>query len=83
LEAVDDAGVAFGFQAALDILRSRILSRVGERFDRIHSDRVHEAVVRLPLINRMPGDGLQPLRDLDVGFHAELSRFFHREVSHL
>jgi ATP-binding cassette subfamily C protein len=65
LEAVDDAGVAFGFQAALDILRSRILSRVGERFDRIHSDRVHEAVVRLPLINRMPGDGLQPLRNLD------------------
>jgi ATP-binding cassette subfamily C protein len=29
------------------------------------SGRVHEATVRLPLEVRMPGDGLQPLRDLD------------------
>jgi ATP-binding cassette subfamily C protein len=55
----------YGFQAALDILRSRILLRIGERFDRQLSDRVHAAVTRLPLIARMPGDGLQPLRDLD------------------
>ncbi|MBB4483314.1 type I secretion system permease/ATPase [Rhizobium etli] len=55
----------YGFQAALDILRQRILLRIGERFDRELSDRVHAAVTRLPLIARMPGDGLQPLRDLD------------------
>ncbi len=55
----------FGFQAALDILRSRILLRIGERFDRRFSGRVHEAVIRLPLMTRMQGDGLQPLRDLD------------------
>lgn len=55
----------YGFQAALDILRSRILLRIGERFDRNHSSRVHDAVLRLPLLMRMPGDGLQPLRDLD------------------
>ncbi|WP_431323530.1 type I secretion system permease/ATPase [Rhizobium sp. YTU87027] len=55
----------YGFQAALEILRSRILLRIGERFDRDLSDRVHVAVTRLPLIARMPGDGLQPLRDLD------------------
>ncbi|MBB2688333.1 UNVERIFIED_ORG: ATP-binding cassette subfamily C protein [Rhizobium etli] len=55
----------YGFQAALDILRQRILLRIGERFDRDLSDRVHAAVTRLPLIARMPGDGLQPLRDLD------------------
>lgn len=55
----------YGFQAALDILRSRILLRIGERFDRDLSDRVHTAVMRLPLIARMPSDGLQPLRDLD------------------
>ncbi|MEW9617768.1 type I secretion system permease/ATPase [Shinella sp. S4-D37] len=55
----------YGFQAVLDILRSRILLRIGERFDRRYSERVHEAVVRLPLVSRMPGDGLQPLRDLD------------------
>jgi ATP-binding cassette subfamily C protein len=55
----------YGFQAALDILRSRILLRIGERFDRDLSNRVHRAVMRLPLIARMPSDGLQPLRDLD------------------
>lgn len=55
----------YGFQAALDILRQRILLRIGERFDRDLSDRVHAAVTRLPLIARMPGDGLQPLRDVD------------------
>ncbi|PDT00246.1 type I secretion system permease/ATPase [Rhizobium chutanense] len=55
----------YGFQAALDILRSRILLRIGERFDRDLSDRVHRAVMRLPLIALMPSDGLQPLRDLD------------------
>ncbi len=55
----------FAVQAALDILRARILLRVGERFDRQYAGRVHEAVVRLPLLTRTPSDGLQPLRDLD------------------
>lgn len=53
------------FQAALDILRARVLLRIGEHFDSRLSGRVHDAVVRLPLLTRMPGDGLQPLRDLD------------------
>ncbi len=53
------------FQAALDILRARVLLRIGEHFDNTLSGRVHDAVVRLPLLTRMPGDGLQPLRDLD------------------
>lgn len=53
------------FQAALDILRARVLLRIGEHFDNKLSGRVHDAVVRLPLLTRMPGDGLQPLRDLD------------------
>ncbi|EUB98948.1 type I secretion system ATPase [Rhizobium sp. CF080] len=55
----------YGVQAALDIVRSRILLRVGESFDHQLSGRVHEAVLRLPLETKMPGDGLQPLRDLD------------------
>jgi ATP-binding cassette subfamily C protein len=55
----------YGFQSALDILRARILLRVGESFDRSYSSRVYDAVIRLPLITRMPGDGQQPLRDLD------------------
>lgn len=53
------------FQAGLDIIRARVLLRVGEHFDGALCGRVHDAVVRLPLLSRMPGDGLQPLRDLD------------------
>ncbi len=53
------------FQAGLDIIRARVLLRVGEHFDGALCGRVHDAVVRLPLLARMPGDGLQPLRDLD------------------
>ena len=49
----------------LDVIRGRVLLRIGETFDRKLSGRVHEAIVRLPLEARMPGDGLQPLRDLD------------------
>jgi PrtD family type I secretion system ABC transporter len=62
--AVLAAGL-YAFQAVLDIIRARILLRIGERFDGRFSGRVHEAVVRLPLVARMQGDGLQPLRDLD------------------
>lgn len=53
------------FQSLLDVIRARVLLRIGERFDLEFSGRVYEAVVRLPLRKRMPGDGLQPLRDLD------------------
>ena len=55
----------YGFQCLLDIIRARVLIRIGEDFDLRYCRRVHDAVVRLPLVNRMPGDGLQPLRDLD------------------
>ena len=55
----------YAFQAVLDIVRSRVLLRIGERFDHQVSGRVHEAVIRLPLHARLPDDGLQPLRDLD------------------
>ncbi|MET3597618.1 ATP-binding cassette subfamily C protein [Mesorhizobium shonense] len=55
----------YAFQSLLDILRARVLLRIGERFDGEFSGRVHEAIVRLPLLTRRPGDGLQPLRDLD------------------
>jgi PrtD family type I secretion system ABC transporter len=53
------------FQAGLDIIRARVLLRVGDHFDGALCGKVHHAVVRLPLVARMPGDGLQPLRDLD------------------
>ncbi|PCI03009.1 MAG: type I secretion system permease/ATPase [Hyphomicrobiales bacterium] len=53
------------FQALLDIVRARIFLRIGEDFDHQLSARTHAAIVLLPLETRMPGDGLQPLRDLD------------------
>lgn len=62
------AVLAFGlyaFQCMLDIIRARVLIRIGEHFDMQYSGTVHDAVVRLPLLTRMSGDGLQPLRDLD------------------
>jgi ATP-binding cassette subfamily C protein len=62
------AGLAIGlyaFQAMLDVLRSRILLRIGERFDHRLSGRVHAAVLRLPLEAPAQFDGTQPLRDLD------------------
>ncbi|OBP75047.1 hypothetical protein BAE42_30790 [Mesorhizobium loti] len=62
--AVLAAGL-YAFQCLLGILRARVLLRIGERFDGQFSGRVHDAIVLLPLSMRMPGDGLQPLRDLD------------------
>ncbi|MHC5654739.1 type I secretion system permease/ATPase [Stappia sp. ICDLI1TA098] len=62
--AVLAAGL-YAVQSVLDILRARVLLRLGERVDRQLSNRVHEAIIRLPLRRRVPGDGLQPLRDLD------------------
>ncbi len=55
----------FAFQCMLDIIRARVLMRIGERFDLRFSKRVHDAVTQLPLISRVSGDGLQQLRDLD------------------
>jgi PrtD family type I secretion system ABC transporter len=53
------------FQAFLDILRGRILVRIGEWLDRAFSARAYDIVARWPLKARASGDGLQPVRDLD------------------
>jgi ATP-binding cassette subfamily C protein len=55
----------YAFQGVLDILRGRVLIRIGSGLDSSLASRVHEAVARLPLRARQTGDGLQPLRDLD------------------
>jgi PrtD family type I secretion system ABC transporter len=49
----------------LDMIRGRILVRIGGRLDEALSGRVYETIVRLPLKAGNRGDGLQPLRDLD------------------
>jgi PrtD family type I secretion system ABC transporter len=53
-------------QGILDMLRSRILGRIGTSLDEALNARVFETVVRLPLMVGNRNDGLQPLRDLDA-----------------
>jgi ATP-binding cassette subfamily C protein PrsD len=55
----------YGFQAVLDLLRGRILIRVGRSLGQTLSFRVYHTIARLTLRTRMQGDGLQPLRDFD------------------
>src|SRR5262245_8136774 len=49
----------------LDNMRARILIRVAAYVDEVVHPKVYRAIVTLPLRNALPGDGLQPLRDLD------------------
>ena len=56
----------FAALGVLDALRSRLLSRVGMRFERALRDRSFAAVLQLPLVSRRAGgEALQPIRDLD------------------
>ncbi len=57
--------VIYLFQGMLDLIRSRILVRIGAALDVALSGRVYDALVRMSLRARVVGDGLQPLRDLD------------------
>jgi PrtD family type I secretion system ABC transporter len=52
-------------QGVLDMIRGRILGRVGTALDESLNARVFETVVRLPLMIGSRNEGLQPLRDLD------------------
>lgn len=57
--------ILFVFQGAIDLVRSRMLARVGRAQEEALGRRVFEAVMRLPLKMQGGGQGLQPLRDLD------------------
>src|SRR5579864_7132769 len=52
-------------QGVLDLIRGRILGRVGTSLDEALNSRVFDTVVRLPLVSGGRSEGLQPLRDLD------------------
>jgi len=56
----------FIFQGILELIRGRMLVRIGSQIDSRVSDRVYDLVVRLPLRTRGSGDGLQPVRDLNT-----------------
>jgi ATP-binding cassette subfamily C protein len=60
--------IAAGLYAALgilDLIRSRILARIGTSIDEAIGERVYDALVRLPLKAGNRNDGLQSMRDLD------------------
>src|SRR6266481_331464 len=59
------AGGLYTAQGLLDLIRGRILVRIGGRLDETLNARVFETVVRLPLMVGGRNEGLQPLRDLD------------------
>ena len=59
------AGGLYVVQGILDLIRGRILIRIGSTLDELLSRRVYETVVRLPLRVGNRAEGLQPLRDLD------------------
>src|SRR6202166_5153071 len=52
-------------QGVLDLIRGRVLGRIGTSLDEALNARVFDTVVRLPLMVGGRNEGLQPLRDLD------------------
>src|SRR6267143_407161 len=59
------AGGLYIAQGGLDLIRGRILGRIGTSLDEALNARVFETVVRVPLMVGGRNEGLQPLRDLD------------------
>ena len=57
--------VLFSFQGLLDIIRARVLLRIGGSISEDLSARVYDALIRLPLKTGVRPGGLQPMRDLD------------------
>ena len=55
----------FAVQGVLDLIRGRMLVRIGSWLDDALGARIYETIVRLPLRVGKRADGLQPLRDLD------------------
>jgi ATP-binding cassette subfamily C protein len=54
----------YAFQGLLDLIRTRMMVRIGASLHEQLSERVFDTIVRLPLVRRS-ADGLQPMRDLD------------------
>jgi ABC-type protease/lipase transport system fused ATPase/permease subunit len=55
----------FAIYGLLDVVRTRIMGRIGLRTDRMLRDRIFSLVLTLPLRSRSGGDGQRPVRDLD------------------
>lgn len=55
----------YAFQALFDVIRGRVLSRIGVALDETLGVGVFRSVLMAPLAGKRDGDGQQPLRDLD------------------
>ncbi|HKZ96905.1 MAG TPA: type I secretion system permease/ATPase [Hyphomicrobiaceae bacterium] len=58
--------VLFSAYGVLDLIRNRILVRIGASLNEAMGERIYRSLVQLPLKTGAAGDGLQPLRDLDT-----------------
>jgi PrtD family type I secretion system ABC transporter len=56
---------AYAFQGALDLIRSRVVVRAAALLDQHLALTVHRAMIHLAIASRHPGEGPQPVRDLD------------------
>jgi PrtD family type I secretion system ABC transporter len=56
---------AYAFQAMLDVVRGRIVTRSAALLDKRLGSEVHDAVIRLSVRGGASGDAARPLRDLD------------------
>jgi PrtD family type I secretion system ABC transporter len=56
----------FSLQGVLEIMRAKVMSRVGSRVERDLLQPVHDLVLRLPLLGRNPVESTQPMRDMEV-----------------
>lgn len=58
--------MAFALQGAIDVLRARMLSRIGARIDVDLAPAAFRAATRLPLTGASATEALQPVRDADA-----------------
>jgi ATP-binding cassette subfamily C protein PrsD len=59
------AAVLFGFLGILDLIRTRVLVRIGTSIDRSLSGRVYDSMLALPFKIGSRNEGIEPMRDLD------------------
>jgi ATP-binding cassette subfamily C protein len=58
--------ILYFFQGSLELMRTRLLSRIGASLDQTVGSRVFDAVIGLQLRAPRMGESSQPLRDLDI-----------------
>ncbi|WP_134500075.1 type I secretion system permease/ATPase [Microvirga pakistanensis] len=57
---------AYALSGGLDMLRGKMLARIGARFDEILAPRVFDLVATMPLKGAKASESMQPVRDVDT-----------------